>query len=267
MVARTERGESVVNKRIFYAVLAVLAFAAPAAAEPILAQAFGQGVLPPYEIATIIRSAGLDPLVRPLRRGAYYVLHAIGRDGREMRVVVRARSGEIVSVTPVMAAAAPRTPPRAMTRGPYEPVPPGNVPPGPTDLYETEPPEPYEGEPRMIYEAGPPVIYGPPARIPDAPPRTRAVAPPSDHADVATGSVPRVITAIEPDRDGLLPPPPQRFPNRAPAAAAKPKPAKRAVAALPKQPPLPKPRPVSDAGTSSAPAAQESASAATSVPH
>ena len=49
---------------------------------------------------------------------------------------------------------------------------------------------------------------------------------------------------VEPGRGGAgaLPPPPERFPQRLPPAAEKPKPVKRAVE-VPKQAPLPKPRP------------------------
>ena len=232
-----------VKHQIAYAVLAALTLAAPAAAEPVRpAQSAAPGVLPPYEIVTIIRSTGLDPLGRPIRRGPHYVLYAIGDDDREVRVLVNARSGKIVSVTPVETAS--RLPPGAAVER-YEPMPSaGYIPSSRPELYEAEPPVVYEGERPVVYEGEPPVIYGqrPPAEVPMAPPPRRPATPP-DRADVPAVSEPRVITAIEPGRAGLLPPPPERFPQRAPAAAAKPKPVKRAVAALPKQPPLPKPRP------------------------
>ena len=51
-----------------------------------------------------------------------------------------------------------------------------------------------------------------------------------------------------PDRDGLLPPPPERFPQRVAPAPDKPKPAKReATAAAPKPAPVPKPKPATPA--------------------
>lgn len=252
------------NQRIVYAVLAALTFAAPATAEPRRLQGSAAGVLPPYEIVTIIRSTGLDPLGRPARRGANYVLHAIDEVDREVRVVVQARSGRIVSVTPV--ATASPMPPRGVIAGPYEPMPSADyLPPEPPDLYEAGPP--------VIY-GPPPVIYGPPP-VPEAlPPARTAVPPPiiaatpSDPSDTGTVAEPKVIRAIEPGEHGLLPPPPERFPRRAPPQAAKPKPAKRTVASLPKQPPLPKPRP-SQSGTgttSKAPAVQGSKPAAAPVP-
>jgi hypothetical protein len=60
--------------------------------------------LPPYEIMSIVRSTGLTPLTRPMRRGPYYVLVAIDRVGRQMRVVVDAQLGDIVNLRPALAA-------------------------------------------------------------------------------------------------------------------------------------------------------------------
>src|SRR5436853_3943614 len=75
--------------------------AEPKQSEPMrLAQAVEYGGLPPYEIVTIVRSAGLDPIDQPVRRGPNYVLHAIGQDDQEVRVIVSARRGEIVRIVP-----------------------------------------------------------------------------------------------------------------------------------------------------------------------
>jgi hypothetical protein len=60
-------------------------------------------VLPPYEIMSIVRSTGLAPLTRPMRRGPYYILVAVDRVGRQMRVVVDARLGDIVNLRPALA--------------------------------------------------------------------------------------------------------------------------------------------------------------------
>jgi len=59
--------------------------------------------LPPYEIMSIVRSTGLAPLTRPMRRGPYYVLVAVDRVGRQMRVVVDAQLGDIVNLRPALA--------------------------------------------------------------------------------------------------------------------------------------------------------------------
>jgi hypothetical protein len=60
--------------------------------------------LPPYEIMSIVRSTGLAPVTRPMRRGPYYVLVAVDRVGRQMQVVVDAQLGDIVNLRPALAA-------------------------------------------------------------------------------------------------------------------------------------------------------------------
>jgi hypothetical protein len=67
------------------------------------AQATAADALPAYEILNNVRSLGLRPTTQALRRGPYYVLHAIDRRGIEMRVVADAQLGDIVSVAPVLA--------------------------------------------------------------------------------------------------------------------------------------------------------------------
>lgn len=84
--------------------LAVLSFvgAGAASAEPWRLRPTVVGdLLPPYEIATIVRSAGLDPVSRPMLQGRRYVLRAIDPDGIDVRVLVDARFGEIVAVRPL----------------------------------------------------------------------------------------------------------------------------------------------------------------------
>ncbi|MEA2976499.1 MAG: hypothetical protein QOF19_2019 [Alphaproteobacteria bacterium] len=92
-------------KTIIYLGLAGLCLAAsvPAKAQDSLRAA----QLPPYEILTIVRSTGLEPLSQPLRRGSTYILRAIDGYGEEVRVMVDARGGEILSVQPVVPVAAP----------------------------------------------------------------------------------------------------------------------------------------------------------------
>jgi hypothetical protein len=224
-----------VTKRIFFGALASLTLlASPVTAEPQrLAQGYAPGVLPPYEIMTIVRSTGLRPLDRPLRRGPTYVLHAVGRrGGPELRVVVDARYGDILSVRPV--ATAWRGPP-GLTYGPYERVPPHYV--RPPNVYGNAPPDDDEL---------PSSIYGPRPRTTLPPPRVSAAPLPDDPiADPRSDRAirdPRVIPATpEADLNGPLPPPPERFQRRPPPTAAKPAP-KRA-AAVETMPPLPKPRP------------------------
>ncbi|MFL6823479.1 MAG: hypothetical protein ACJ8FA_13000 [Xanthobacteraceae bacterium] len=61
----------------------------------------GDGALPPYEIVTIVRSTGLDPIGRPVRQGPAYALRAVDPAGEEVRVIVNAYMGRIVKVIPL----------------------------------------------------------------------------------------------------------------------------------------------------------------------
>ncbi|HEX5079119.1 MAG TPA: hypothetical protein VFV80_08190 [Geminicoccaceae bacterium] len=214
-----------------FAVVGLSAMAGPAQA---------QAMLPAFEIATIVRSAGFAPLSPAFRRGETYVMRATRPDGREVRLVVDARRGRILSAVPVVAAA------RGGARA-YGPIdgdepdgPDGYIPPPPRGVYGSGPP--------VVYEGSRPVIYDrrPLEAIPNAP---RADSPPP-------------ILREEGGEPGMLPPPPERFPSRAapPAApkstgkpAAKPAPVKRAAAA----PPLPKPKPAAPADEPAANAAPE----------
>jgi hypothetical protein len=80
------------------ALAALAAPASPAAAgfyeEPVAAA----NLLPPAEIVASLRELGLAPTMQPIRRGAYYVLHAISADGIELRVVADAELGDILSI-------------------------------------------------------------------------------------------------------------------------------------------------------------------------
>jgi hypothetical protein len=59
-------------------------------------------ILPPYEVAAIVRSTGLEPIGRPVRQGQAYAVHAVDEAGEEVRVIVDARLGRIVKVIPLM---------------------------------------------------------------------------------------------------------------------------------------------------------------------
>jgi hypothetical protein len=153
---------------------------------------------------------------------------------------------------------------------PYEqqaPRPPGNVP-GAAARPGSAPP------PRAGYADPPPVIRStPPASGPGVV-RGTELPPPSGSRVVTTNpprgaspspSASRDVYTPEPDREGgMLPPPPERFPQRVAPAAEKPKPVKRdASAAAPKAAPLPKPKPATPASaTAPKPAAPAVAPAA-----
>lgn len=86
-------------RRLYLTIGVVLA--ACGAASGALAGSHGP-VLSPYEILNSVRESGLGPTaMRPVRRGPYYVLHAIDASGVEMRVVADAQLGDILSVRPV----------------------------------------------------------------------------------------------------------------------------------------------------------------------
>ncbi len=279
------------TQRLIYAALSVLALSVPAAAqgyeprgyeprgyeprsyEP---RGYEPGAMPPYEVFTMLRSAGLDPVGAPARRGPNYVLRAFDRSDREVRVVVDARSGDILSVRPIaMASREQPLPPRG-GMGAYERMPPGYV---PRDTYrggsnarpsidddddDAPPPRGYSPRPQGM-TPGPGTL---PRSSNAVPPRNNGgnngAMRPRDNddidvdvdVDIDTRSAPQrdpSVIRADPERSGMLPPPPERFPQRAaPAAPSKPKPVQpaqrsepvqRSAAAPPKQAPLPKPKP------------------------
>jgi hypothetical protein len=143
------------------------------------------------------------------------------------------------------------------------PRPPGNVPNNAPGNFSGAAPRPGAAPlPRAGYADPPPVVRTTPpapgsniARGTDLPPPSGALPPPSGSRVVTTppprGAAPpapqsasRDVYTPEPDRGGMLPPPPERFPQRVAPAPDKPKPVKReATAAAPKPAPVPKPKP------------------------
>jgi hypothetical protein len=210
--------------------------AAPSAqAQPIYVRPdIGVPGLPPYQVISIVRSAGLAPLTRPLRRGPTYVLLATDRRGRDLRVVVDAYAGDIVSARPVYASrfqGGPYGPPSRMA--PAEPV----YGPG----AHIAPPEPAYGPGARIAPAlpddddGPRVIYGPRSNTEGnlAPPRntprtanTPPVAQPAPAPNTRTASAPPVAQ----------PAPVTPLPRPRPSIAATQAPAEPAPAAQPAAP-------------------------------
>ena len=147
-------------------VFAVLAALGWTMAAPLPASAqYGPGVLAPFEVVTILRSTDLQPVGRPVRRGAHYAVTAIDERGDDVRVLVDARSGEIVSVRPL----------RRYVERSYPPE---------TVYVE---PGPLFGGPRIIYEE--PRGYYPPEALPE---RGRsATGPRVIRAPSSTGALPR----------------------------------------------------------------------------
>lgn len=81
------------------------------------------GFVSPYEIVRTVRAAGFDPLSRPLREGASYVLRATDFRGLPMRIVLDARTGVIRDATRIVPAGAglSGTPPYGQPSYPYPP--------------------------------------------------------------------------------------------------------------------------------------------------
>lgn len=224
-------------------------------------------MLPAHEVVTIIRSAGFVPISPAMRRGETYVLRATAPDGQEVRVIVDARRGEVLSARPVTPAMGERL--GAYERmGPYERMggydadaPERYIP--PPGVYEAAPPP-------VVYEGGRPLVRRPAEGVPVAPPRSARSAVPEAQDDPPISAQPPIMRE-ERGEHGLLPPPPERFPQRATPAAPKPEtkpapkpaavPVKRAAAA-PQATPLPKPRP----DAQPAPAAPAAAAPAAAPP-
>jgi hypothetical protein len=151
-------------KQTFGRCAAVFAFALIGSAAA-WAQAVPPGIypdagpaLPPHEVITIVRSTGLEPLGRPVRRGPVYTIRAVDpAGGEELRVIVDAQVGNVVRMVPVV-----------MPRGVPVVRPPGRV-------------------------AMAPDAYGPNARMPlpgaDGP--ALSAAPPPDGASSAGPPLPR----------------------------------------------------------------------------
>jgi hypothetical protein len=79
-----------------------LALAGALRAQPLMQPYFpGFAGLPPHEVLALVRSAGFDPVSRPVRQGPVYVLRALSPADQEVRVVVDARMGRIVKVAAV----------------------------------------------------------------------------------------------------------------------------------------------------------------------
>jgi len=88
--------------------VAVSDFSAPYAAMPPDAPApgnaplpgYGPRLLPPQEVYTVLRESGYSPLGMPRLRGPFYTIAVIDRRGNDGRLVIDARSGQIVRFVP-----------------------------------------------------------------------------------------------------------------------------------------------------------------------
>lgn len=157
-------------------------------------------VLPPQQIAKILRTHGFVPQATPVRNGEAYQVRALDRMGRQVRVAVDARYGDILVVRPIAMAPAgaygPYGPPPSYYGGPppyyggvYPPSP--GVRPLPPDqsaaLTPVHPPLP-----RPKPAAKPAAVAPAPAAAPEASPPAAApaTAPPAAEAPAAAPAPP-----------------------------------------------------------------------------
>jgi hypothetical protein len=148
------------------------------------APGFADGALPPFEIMRIVRAGGFTPVSRPVRRGPYYVLLAVDRGGRDMRVAVDARRGEIVDLRPAFA---------GVPYGPQLGVAP--PPPPAPDLLAA----PLRGGPAPTGEDAP---------VPRTPPNPRAATAPAPASPPPPAPAPTRSVAADPAELPPLPAPP-----------------------------------------------------------
>jgi hypothetical protein len=193
-----------------------------ACTEPATAQLLAYppvGNMPPHEVITLVRSAGLEPVSRPVRHGPAYVLQATNPAGRELRVVVDARLRRIVRVVAI---------------GPARPPAEAGVPPLP---------EPYGRPPAAI--ASVPEGTGPAARATATPLEVDEEAPYGrPYGQVAgIGTMPAIapsrtpVPVTGPTTSQASPPPlPRPRPKLAAAEPAAPVPAATANADKPTPP-------------------------------
>jgi hypothetical protein len=142
-------------------------------------------VLPPQEIGRILRTHGLVPQATPVRNGEAYQVRAVDRTGRQVRVAVDARYGDILMVRPI-----------AM---------------GPPDGYG-----PY-GPPAAGYYGGPPP--GTLGAYPPAP-GVRPTPPPPEHAAALAPAHPPIPRPKPVAKPAAVTPAPAAAPEFAPEAAA-----------------------------------------------
>jgi len=142
---------------------AALAQPAPLPAGPVA----GLGpVMPPQQIGQILRARGFAPQATPVRNGEAYQVRAIDRYGRQVRVAIDARYGDILMVRPIA-----MLPPGAYGPRPYG-APPGYYDDLPTGAVGAYPPPPGVGPPpgrtATLNPAHPPIPRPKPAAKPAA---------------------------------------------------------------------------------------------------
>jgi pyruvate dehydrogenase E2 component (dihydrolipoamide acetyltransferase) len=190
---REHRGKTVSIKSAACAVAiclassAALAQPAPMPAGPVA----GLGpVMPPQEIGRILRARGFAPQATPVRNGEAYQVRAVDRYGRQVRVAIDARYGDILMVRPIV-----MVPPGAYGPRPYGPPPAYYDDDRPTGAVGAYPPPgvgPPPGHTATLAPAHPPIPRPKPTAKPAAvtPTAKAKPAPAADPAPTGTAAAP-----------------------------------------------------------------------------
>ena len=134
-------------------------------------------VMPPQQIGKILRANGFLPQATPVRNGEAYQVRAIDRRGRQVRVAIDARYGDILMVRPIV-----MVPPGALGPRPYGP-PPAYYDDLPTGAVGAYPPP--AGRTATLAPAHPPIPRPKPAAKPAAVTPAPAAAPEAKPAPAA----------------------------------------------------------------------------------
>jgi len=140
-------------------------------------------VMPPQEIGKILRAKGFAPQATPVRNGEAYQVRALDRYGRQVRLAIDARYGDILMVRPIA-----MVPPGAYGPRPYGPPPGYYDDEPPTGTIGGYPPPPGMGPPRSaaLTPAHPPIPRPKPVAKPAS--VTPAPAAPEAAAAVPAGN-------------------------------------------------------------------------------
>ena len=181
--AKREQGDTVFIRSTLCAVAiclasdAALAQPAPLPAGPVA----GLGpIMPPREIGKILRANGFAPQATPVRNGEAYQVRAIDPRGRQVRVAIDARYGDILMVRPIAI-----VPPGAYGPRPYGP-PPGSY----DDDMPTGAISAYPPPAAALAPAKPPIPRPKPAVKPAAAAAAMPAAPESASAPTASTAPP-----------------------------------------------------------------------------
>ena len=144
-------------------------------------------VMPPQQIGKILRANGFLPQATPVRNGEAYQVRAIDRRGRQVRVAIDARYGDILMVRPII-----MVPPGAIGPRPYGPPPAYYDDDLPTGAVGAYPPPP--GRTATLAPAHPPIPRPKPAAKPAAvtpvPAQEAKPAPATTPAPTAAAAAP-----------------------------------------------------------------------------